>query len=266
MGGWCRSIVDNGFTFDHAGHIMFSNDPYVHEMYEKLLGDNVHWQDREAWIYSHGVYTRYPFQQALYGLPPDVLKECIVGAIEARFGPLKQPTAPPPHAGRSSPRQAAIPRRSRSPTAVQTASPRATAPLVPFEKTARHDAHGAAELRGVHLPRLGRRRREALCDSVQPQALGRAAARDGDLVARRTRAAARPRGNDRRRAAAVEEADRSERAFRLSVAWRFPGAHGWLPAVARRRAAARTRAWSRVDAHAAPGRARRRHAATSTSS
>ena len=89
VGGWCRSIVDNGFTFDHAGHIMFSNDPYVHEMYAMLLGDNVHWQDREAWIYSKDVYTRYPFQGALYGLPPDVLKECIVGAIEARFGSLE---------------------------------------------------------------------------------------------------------------------------------------------------------------------------------
>jgi len=86
VGGWCRSVVDNGFTFDFAGHIMFSNDPYVHEMYDMLLGKNVHWQDREAWIYSNDVYTRYPFQGALYGLPPDVLKECIVGAIEARFG------------------------------------------------------------------------------------------------------------------------------------------------------------------------------------
>ena len=65
VGGWCRSVVDNGFTFDYAGHIMFSNDPYVHEMYEMLLGDNVHWQDREAWIYSKDVYTRYPFQGAL---------------------------------------------------------------------------------------------------------------------------------------------------------------------------------------------------------
>src|SRR5690606_9458970 len=32
---------------------------------------------------------RYPFQGALHGLPPEVLKECIVGAIEARFGRLK---------------------------------------------------------------------------------------------------------------------------------------------------------------------------------
>ena len=90
VGGWCRSIVDNGFTFDYAGHIMFSNDAYVLELYKTLLGDNVHWQNREAWIYSKAVYTRYPFQGALYGLPPEVLKECLIGAIEARFGPVKK--------------------------------------------------------------------------------------------------------------------------------------------------------------------------------
>ena len=90
VGGWCKSIEADGFTFDYAGHIMFSNDAYVHELYKKLLGDNVHWQDREAWVFSKGVYTRYPFQGALYGLPPEVIKECIVGAIEARYGELKK--------------------------------------------------------------------------------------------------------------------------------------------------------------------------------
>jgi protoporphyrinogen oxidase/glycosyltransferase involved in cell wall biosynthesis len=105
VGGLCRSIEEGGFTFDHAGHIMFSNDPYVHELYRLLLGDNVHWQDREAWIYSHGVHTRYPFQGALHGLPPAVLKECILGAIEARYGrpegaaPLRANGAPSATAG-----------------------------------------------------------------------------------------------------------------------------------------------------------------------
>jgi protoporphyrinogen oxidase/glycosyltransferase involved in cell wall biosynthesis len=87
-GGWCRSIDDHGFTFDHAGHIMFSNDPYVLKLYDLLLGDNLHWQNREAWIYSKEVYTRYPFQGALYGLPSKVIAECIVGAVEARFGAI----------------------------------------------------------------------------------------------------------------------------------------------------------------------------------
>ena len=102
VGGWCRSIEENGFTFDHAGHIMFSNDPTVLKLYQVLLGDNVHWQNREAWIYSKHVYTRYPFQGALHGLPPEVIKECIMGAIEARHGVATgaaptAPTAPTAH-------------------------------------------------------------------------------------------------------------------------------------------------------------------------
>jgi protoporphyrinogen oxidase/glycosyltransferase involved in cell wall biosynthesis len=95
VGGWCRSIEDNGFTFDHAGHIMFSNDPYVHELYKILLGDNVHWQNREAWVYSKGVHTRYPFQGALHGLPTEVIKECIMGAIASRYIPKETESRPP---------------------------------------------------------------------------------------------------------------------------------------------------------------------------
>lgn len=134
VGGWCRSIVDNGFTFDHAGHIMFSNDPYVHELYDLLLGDNVHWQDREAWIYSHDVYTRYPFQGALYGLPPAILKECIVGAIEARFGSLRE-SPQVPHAAASATRS--DPKAESITDCCADGIAESTAPLVPFDKSAR---------------------------------------------------------------------------------------------------------------------------------
>jgi protoporphyrinogen oxidase/glycosyltransferase involved in cell wall biosynthesis len=89
VGGWCRSIEDTGFTFDYAGHIMFSNDPYVQELYRLLLGDNVHWQDREAWIYSNGVYARYPFQGSLHGLPREGPKERLAGAVQTRLGSLR---------------------------------------------------------------------------------------------------------------------------------------------------------------------------------
>jgi UDP-galactopyranose mutase len=90
VGGLCRSVYDGDFVFDQAGHIMFTNDPYIKEMYVKLLGDNVHWQPREAWIYTHtgdgGVYTRYPFQASFHGLPVETVKECLIGAVEAIHG------------------------------------------------------------------------------------------------------------------------------------------------------------------------------------
>ncbi|HOG48056.1 MAG TPA: FAD-dependent oxidoreductase [Anaerolineae bacterium] len=84
-GGLCRSIYDRGFVFDHAGHIFFTSDPYINDVLTPmLLGENIHWQYREAWVYSKEAYTRYPFQAGTYGLPPGVVKECILGAMEAQ--------------------------------------------------------------------------------------------------------------------------------------------------------------------------------------
>jgi UDP-galactopyranose mutase len=84
VGGLCRSIYDRGFVFDYAGHIFFTNDAYVRDvMAPMLLGENLHWQYREAWVYSKDVFTRYPFQASTYGLPPKVIKECILGAVDA---------------------------------------------------------------------------------------------------------------------------------------------------------------------------------------
>lgn len=50
-----------------------------------VVGDTIHWQQREAWIYSKEVYTRYPFQAATYRVPPEVIKECVLGAITACY-------------------------------------------------------------------------------------------------------------------------------------------------------------------------------------
>jgi len=86
IGGLCKSVEDNGFIFDYAGHILFTNEAYVKDtLYPMLLGDNIHWQHREAWIYSKDVHTRYPFQAATYGLPAEVIKECVLGAVSARY-------------------------------------------------------------------------------------------------------------------------------------------------------------------------------------
>ncbi len=82
-GGLCRSIIRDGFTFDHAGHIFFTPDKYVDSLFREVLGDNFHEQQRESWVYLYDAYQRYPFQGNLYGLPPAVVKECLLGVIEA---------------------------------------------------------------------------------------------------------------------------------------------------------------------------------------
>ncbi len=51
-GGWCRSITAQGFTFDRGGRVMFSNEPEVLDLYEALLGDNLHWQTLQTTVHG----------------------------------------------------------------------------------------------------------------------------------------------------------------------------------------------------------------------
>src|SRR5258706_16227023 len=80
-GGLSRSIKQDGFVFDHTGHLLHLRDPYALKLIPQLLGDNLVENQRRAWIYSSGVYTRYPFQAKTYDLPKDVIKDCVHGPV-----------------------------------------------------------------------------------------------------------------------------------------------------------------------------------------
>ncbi len=90
-GGLMRSKTINGYIFDYAGHIFFTRIPRILEAVEKLLGDNLAWHERESWVFSKQTFTRYPFQANTYGLPPNVIKECLLGLIEATYSPSENP-------------------------------------------------------------------------------------------------------------------------------------------------------------------------------
>jgi protoporphyrinogen oxidase len=83
IGGLTRSETVNGFTFDYTGHLLHFRDENIKKLVTELLGDNIHYVVRNSWIFSKGVYTRYPFQTNLHGLPPNVIKECILGFVQA---------------------------------------------------------------------------------------------------------------------------------------------------------------------------------------
>jgi len=85
VGGSCRTEVKDDFSFDSGGHIFYPKQEYTRELVHKLLGETLREADREARIYSYGVYTRYPFQANLYGLPAEVVAECLEGLHEAKL-------------------------------------------------------------------------------------------------------------------------------------------------------------------------------------
>jgi protoporphyrinogen oxidase len=93
VGGLCRSVEKDGFTFDYTGHLLHINkapllDDYMYTFIKKVAGfDTFNQLNRKARIYSGGtrsggtcsggVLTHYPFQTNLYGLPSDIIVECI---------------------------------------------------------------------------------------------------------------------------------------------------------------------------------------------
>ncbi|NQE54749.1 hypothetical protein C5S29_14260 [ANME-1 cluster archaeon GoMg3.2] len=90
VGGLCKSERINGFIFDYTGHLLHLHNGYVKKLLTKILGDKLRKIKRNSWIYSNGVYTPYPFQVNLYGLPPEVIKECIIGLIKAKYTKSKK--------------------------------------------------------------------------------------------------------------------------------------------------------------------------------
>lgn len=87
VGGLCKSFRINGFTFDFAPHIFYTKDRYVEGLIKNvlLLRSNFRSEVRKSFVYYRGVYTEYPFQANLYGQHPDIIKECLVGLIKARY-------------------------------------------------------------------------------------------------------------------------------------------------------------------------------------
>ena len=93
VGGLCRSIYQDGFTFDYTGHLLHVSDSYFQSLIDTVVGfDTLNSIFRRSFIYSHQVYTKYPFQVNLFGLPHQTIVECIEG-FATRKKNRKQPAS-----------------------------------------------------------------------------------------------------------------------------------------------------------------------------
>ncbi len=86
-GGLLQSVTSNGFTFDHTGHLLHISDPYFKSFLNEIsdLDKNFLYINRRSSIFSNNVLTDYPFQMNMYGLPVNVIAECIEGFIKRKI-------------------------------------------------------------------------------------------------------------------------------------------------------------------------------------
>ncbi len=92
IGGLARSEEVDGYLFDYAPHILYTVNPCAEQMIKDLLKDNLVIKKRKAFIYhlKHKLYTQFPFQAHLYGLPNDVILDCLKGLAEVIRNPDKK--------------------------------------------------------------------------------------------------------------------------------------------------------------------------------
>ncbi len=83
VGGHAVTRERDGFRFDRTGHLLHLRDPEIRAWIERLIGDQCVLVQRKSRIFSHGVYTRYPYQANTFGLPADVAYECVMGYLAA---------------------------------------------------------------------------------------------------------------------------------------------------------------------------------------
>ena len=85
VGGLCRTETADGFTFDYTGHFLHIRNEKIKKLVFELMGEKLVTHERRSGIYLYGVTTPYPFQLNIYGHPPDLIKECLLGLIEATY-------------------------------------------------------------------------------------------------------------------------------------------------------------------------------------
>src|SRR5256712_4910926 len=75
-----------------TGHLLHFRQAAIKALVEGLLAGRLEQHVRRSFIYSNRTYTEYPFQVNTYGLPPEVVRERLLGFIAT----LAKPAATPP--------------------------------------------------------------------------------------------------------------------------------------------------------------------------
>ncbi|MBD3263490.1 MAG: FAD-dependent oxidoreductase [Candidatus Omnitrophica bacterium] len=83
VGGLCKSVESKGFTFDYCGHLLHFKNQKTLPFLKGILKNNLVKHKRNAWVYTFDTSTHYPFQVNLHGLPPRIVKKCMVDFIKA---------------------------------------------------------------------------------------------------------------------------------------------------------------------------------------
>ena len=89
-GGLMRTDYYNDSYFDKTGHLLHLRTDELKRLIEVELGVPLIKIERNSKIFIHSVFTEYPFQVNLYGLPREIVARCLRDFIKTRMGRRKK--------------------------------------------------------------------------------------------------------------------------------------------------------------------------------
>jgi protoporphyrinogen oxidase len=78
-GGYCKTIVQDGFVWDYSGHFFHFKDPSIEQwLRDRMPGQDIRTVERRAKIRYAGRDIDFPFQLHIHQLPTEEFLECLV--------------------------------------------------------------------------------------------------------------------------------------------------------------------------------------------
>jgi protoporphyrinogen oxidase len=87
VGGLASTTYDSGYRFDRTGHLLHVRDAERKRQILSLLDAEPLEVRRSSFVYSENVFTRYPYQSNVYGLPPATAFACVMDFIRSHQHP-----------------------------------------------------------------------------------------------------------------------------------------------------------------------------------
>ncbi len=88
IGGYCKTVVRDGFTWDYSGHFFHFKNPDIEAwLRARMPGQDVRTIEKKTFIHYAGRMIDFPFQKNIHQLPQDEFIDCLYDLYFAAQAP-----------------------------------------------------------------------------------------------------------------------------------------------------------------------------------